>query len=59
MKIVALRAVISPASAAGHVGLSPNPHRVGHSRDATQPSSEPTSVTAGHRPRTNLSHGGL
>jgi hypothetical protein len=59
MKIVALRAVISPASAAGHVGLSPNPHRVGHSWDATQPSIEPTSVTAGHTAKTNLSHGGL
>ena len=32
----------------------PNPHRVGHSRDAMQL----TSVTAGHRPETNLSHGG-
>jgi len=42
-----------------HVGLSLNPHRVGHSWDATQPSIEPTSVTAGHTAKTNLSHGGL
>ena len=40
MKIVALRPPISPASAAGHSILSPDPHRVGHSWDATQPSIE-------------------
>ena len=28
----------------------PDPHRVGHSWDAAQPSIEPTSITAGHRP---------
>lgn len=37
----------------------PNPHRVGHSWEATRPSFEPTSVTAGHRPETNVSRGGL
>jgi len=37
----------------------PDPHRVGHSWDATQPSIEPTNVTAGHTAKANLSHGGL
>jgi len=59
VKIIALRALTSPASAAGHVVLSPGPDRVGHSWDATQPPIEPTSVTAGHPAKTNLSHGGL
>jgi DNA-binding CsgD family transcriptional regulator len=32
--------------------------RVGHSLDATQPSIEPTSAIAGHRPKNDLSRGG-
>jgi hypothetical protein len=35
----------------------PDPDRVRHSWDATQPSIEPTSVTAGHTTKTALSHG--
>jgi hypothetical protein len=58
-EIMALRVLISPASAAGHAALSPSPHRVGHSRDATQPPIEPAGVTAGHAANTNLSLGGL
>jgi hypothetical protein len=58
-KIMALRVLISPASAAGHAALSPSPHRAGHSRDATQPPIEPADVTAGHVANTNLSPGGL
>ena len=37
----------------------PNPDRAGHSWDATQPPIEPTSITAGHRSKTDLSRGGL
>jgi len=37
----------------------PNPHPVGHSWDPTQPSIKPTSFTAGHMAKTDLSHGGL
>lgn len=36
-----------------------NPRRVGHTWDATQPSLEATSVTAGHTPEADLSRGGL
>ena len=47
-EIMALRVLISWTSATLHIVLSPDPHRMGHSRDATQPSIEPTGVTAGH-----------
>jgi hypothetical protein len=59
MKIMALRALTSPTSAAGHVALSPILTAWDIRGDATQPPIEPTSVTAGHAANTNLSHGGL
>lgn len=36
-----------------------NPHRVGHTRDAMQALIQPASVTADHRPKADLSRGGL
>jgi hypothetical protein len=59
MKIVALCALISPGISGRACRPEPDPHRVGHSREATQPLIEPTSVTAGHAANTDASHGGL
>ena len=42
-------------SQADSASFEPDPHRVGHSWDTAQPSIEPTSITAGHRPSTSQS----